>query len=156
LFNENKLIYKAGPPTKTNGMYWIYTDYTNDELLNSTPCLKRGSIDFAKMVINNQKINGLCSESVDDFRLVYSGIGGVGSAGAGGLRERILEEFRGGEGTGSLAINCSSLSVLTRWRVSYVLWSEVSFPKIYEYRPFSTAVEGLWRLHYGWPILCTK
>ncbi len=153
---KGKLSYKDGPATKEDGMYWIYTDHCTDDLIKSNKCSKKGSISFKDMVTKNTDIKELCKEKVDDFSLVYSGIGGVGLKGHGGLRERILEEYRGGSGTGSLAINGSSLSDLSRWRVSYVLWSEMSFPKEYEYRPFSTAIEGLWRLHYGWPLLCSK
>lgn len=153
---ENKLTFTDGPETKKDGLYWIYTDYSDNDLIESNPCSKKGSINFSDMVVRNSDIKELCQEQVGSFRLVYSGIGGVGSKGYGGLRERILEEYRGGSGTGSLAIKDSSLSDLSRWRVSYILWSEISFSKHYEYKPFSTAIEGLWRLHYGWPLLCTK
>lgn len=153
---KNKLSYKNGPGTKIDGLYWIYTDYTDDELKDSCPSPKRGSINFSDLVKINSKISVLCKVKINKFRLVYNGIGGVGQKNSGGLRERILEEFRGGEGTGSLAICGSSLSDLSHWRVSYVLWSEIHFPKNYSYKPFCTAIEGLWRLHYGWPLLCKK
>jgi hypothetical protein len=153
---NNKLNYNEGAKTKEDGMYWIYTNHSNKDFIDSVPCTKKGSIVFSDLVTKNLSVNELCQEEIDGFRLVYSGIGGVGPKGSGGLRERILEEYRGGSGTGSLAIKDSSLSDLSCWRVSYVLWSELKFPKDYEYRPFSTAIEGLWRLHYGWPLLCTK
>lgn len=155
-FTNNKLKYDEGPKTKEDGMYWIYTNHCDKDFIDSVPCAKKGSIVFSCVVNNNLGVNELCQDEINGFRLVYSGIGGVGPKGSGGLRERILEEYRGGSGTGSLAIKGSSLSDLSRWRVSYVLWSELNFPKDYEYRPFSTAIEGLWRLHYGWPLLCTK
>jgi len=154
--NEGKLSYSDGPNTRENGLYWIYTDYSDNDFSRSTPCSKSGSVNFSEMVAKNSRIKELCQEQVDAYRLVYNGIGGVGPKGGGGLRERILGEYRGGTGTGSLAIRDSSLSDLSRWRVSYVLWSEIDFFKDFEYKPFSNAIEGLWRLHYGWPILCTK
>ncbi|WP_045414688.1 hypothetical protein, partial [Vibrio owensii] len=145
LLENGKLRYQNGPDTRQNGLYWIYTNYSVEEILDSEPCSKKGSINFADIATENMGLTQLCGMEVDGFRLVYSGIGGIGKKGFGGLRERILEEYRGGSGTGSLAIRDSSLSDLSRWRVSYVLWSEIHFSKQFDYLPFSTAMEGLWR-----------
>jgi hypothetical protein len=145
-----------GPRTRVDGMYWIYTDHTNDELIASIPADMRGAIDFCRSVRRHCGNERVCKTAISGFRVVYSGIGGVGEGGEGGLRERILGEFRGGNGTGSLAIRKSSLSDLTRWRYSYVLWDELEELAEYSYRPFATALEGLWRLHFGWPLLCSK
>ena len=153
---NGKLLYRNGPGTRQDGLYWFYTNYSIEEILNSEPCSKKGSINFANTATKNMGISQLCDLEIDGYRLVYSGIGGVGQKGFGGLRERILEEYRGGSGTGSLAIRDSSLSDLARWKVSYVLWSEIQFNKPFDYSPFSTAMEGLWRLHSGWPLLCSK
>ncbi len=153
---ENRLSYPDGPNTKEDGLYWIYTSHTNNDLLNSTPSLKRSSINYSIMVDTYQGINHICSRSVDGYYLVYNGIGGVGPKGYGGLRERILEDYRGGDGTGSLAIKGSSLNTLSNWRVSYVLWSEIPFNSPCNYTDLATTLERLWRIHYGWPILCKK
>lgn len=150
------LEYANGPATKTNGLYWIYTDYTDDDLLAATPSPKRKSIVYADMLARHEGLGHICKHEVDGFRLIYNGMGGVGRAGHGGLRERILGEFRGGQGTGSLAICGSSLSDLTRWRVSYVLWEEITLPVPWTFREFGEGLERLWRLHYGWPVICTR
>lgn len=142
-------------PKKSDGFYWLYTDYSNSEIVNAIPSTKKGSVDFPNVLINNfaQPNLTLCNEMVGTYRVVYNGIGG----GAKGLRERILEEFRGGNGTGSLAINDSSgLNDLTRWRVSYVLWSEIPCLQNIPYSNFAQAIEILWRLYYGWSVLCNK
>jgi len=154
--NGSRLKYDNGPKTKCAGLYWIYAKYSDDDFLKSTPCSKKGSVNFASLVNQHKNLYNICKVIEDDFRLVYNGIGGPGSRGYGGLRERILEEFRGGEGTGSLAIKDSSLNDLSNWRVSYVLWSEIPFPSTHAYREFSKTFEHLWRIHYGWPILCAK
>lgn len=153
---SNRLCYPDGPGTKKDGLYWIYTTYSNEEFLESVPSPKRASIDFRDMVKRHDGLSNTCKKSVDGFRLVYNGVGGIGDKGHGGLRERILGEFRGGEGTGSLAIRDSSLTQLCRWRVSFVLWSEIDFETSHEYRKFGEALETLWRIHFGWPILCRK
>lgn len=155
--SKNRLSFKDGPPTKSNGLYWIYTDHTDLELLQSTSSSQRGALNFSSLVERNRSGNHCCKEAVDGYRIVYSGIGGVGQKNEGGLRERILQEFRGGEGTGSLAIAKSSVLDFSRWKVSFVLWDEIdALRERYSYYPFATAVEGLWRLHFGWPMLCSK
>jgi len=149
-------MFESDLDTMQDGLYWIYTSYTNSELLNSRPSQKPGSIDFADRVATHRDLQHICTRTVDGFNLVYNGIGGVGPKGSGGLRERILQEYRGGDGTGSLAINDSSLCDLEKWRVSYVLWSEIEFNTPQRYQDFGKTVERLWRLHFGWPILCNK
>jgi hypothetical protein len=149
---QRKLRYRDGPATRRDGLYWIYTSYTEDELSRAVRCQKVGSVDFSAMVDRHRSLSNVCTLEVDGFRLVYNGIGG----GGGGLRERILSEFRGGQGTGALAIRDSSLGDLSRWRVSHVLWSEISFAAHHEYGSFAEVLERLWRIHYGWPLLCTK
>lgn len=142
------------PPTKESGLYWIYTSYTDQDLLKSSSSQQRGAISFSKMARFHSELKHLCHERVGDFRVVYNGKGGTGPKGHGGLRERILEEFRGGDGTGALAIVKSSLKNLDKWRFSYVLWHELRLREPYE--DCSEAIERGWRLHYGWPILCSK
>jgi hypothetical protein len=154
--SNDKLKFKSDLKTKQSGLYWVYTKYTVQDFLNATPSTKKNSIDFRKLAIRQASLNKICKHKVEDFCLVYNGIGGTGKKGHGGLRERILEEFRGGEGTGSLAIKDSSLNDLQKWRVSYVLWSEIDFSSSHDYATFSETLERLWRIHYGWPILCTK
>lgn len=153
---NQRLSLSDGPPTREDGLYWIYTTYSDEELLTATASTKKNSVNFSSLVAHHAELAHLCNQTVGAFRVVYNGIGGLGPKGHGGLRERILGEFRGGHGTGSLAIKDSSLSDLDKWRYSYVLWAEIEFPHSYEYASFSETIERLWRIHYGWPILCTK
>lgn len=153
---NQRLSLLDGPPTKQDGLYWIYTTYSDAELLAAKASTKKNSVNFGSVVARHAELAHVCSQTVGAFRVVYNGIGGLGPGGYGGLRERILGEFRGGDGTGSLAIKDSSLNNLDKWRYSYVLWAEIEFPHSHEYTSFSESLERLWRIHYGWPILCTK
>lgn len=140
------------PPTKQEGLYWIYAKYTDQDFLNSIKSPQKNSVDLKNRVNRHLLLNNICNKKVDEFRVVYNGIGGS-------LRNRILAEFRGGEGTGSLAVCESSLKDLDKWRFSYVLWSEIDFNSIQKphgYGTISRTIELLWRIHYGWPILCAK
>ncbi len=153
---NGRLKMLDGPKTKQSGLYWIYTTYTDNELFTSTPSPKRKSVDFRNTITRHAHRAHVCNREVQGFRLVYNGIGGLGAKGSGGLRERILDEFRGGEGMGSLAVKGSSLNDLQKWRFSYVLWPEIRFEKPHEYAQFAEDIERLWRIHFGWPVLCTK
>jgi hypothetical protein len=154
---NGRIIYPDGPPTKESGLYWIYTTYTDEDFLAASPSLKTKSVNFHNLIKRHFGLKNICQKKVDGFRLVYNGIGGTGQKGYGGLRERILEEFRGGEKTGSLAIMDSSVNDLNKWGVSYILWSEIKFEGgSPDYRTFSEGLERLWRIHFGWPLLCTK
>lgn len=151
-----RLALDGGPATKTDGFYWLYTSYTEAEMCACTPSSKRKAVAIDRLVSERQGLKMICSREVSGFRLVYNGIGGVGPKGYGGLRERIFQEFRGGEGTGSLAICDSSLNDLSRWRYSYVLWSEISHTNSVLYADQGEGLETMWRLHFGWPILCAR
>jgi hypothetical protein len=75
-----------------------------------------------------------------------------------GLKERIKEEFRGGQGTGSLAIKHTVVSDFSKWRYSYVIVKNRSNPDQVDlnldYHELGRCLERAWRLDYGWPILC--
>jgi hypothetical protein len=154
--NNDRLSLEDGPSTKQCGLYWIYSTYSNADLLRATPSPKRGAVNFADLVTRHTDLSNVCTDRIDEYHIVYNGIGGIGKKGHGGLRERILGEFRGGEGTGSLAIRDSSINNLDNWRYSYILWSEIEFQTPHEYSGFSESIERLWRIHFGWPVLCTK
>lgn len=151
-----RVCLENGPATKQCGLYWIYTNFSTSELSSSTPSPKEGSVIISDLVKRHADLSKACIEEIDNFRIVYSGIGGVGKKGHGGLRERILSEFGGGEGTGSLAIKGSSLNNFDKWRYSYVLWSEIEFKIPHAYPDFAECIELQWRIHYGWPICCSK
>ncbi|WP_123695251.1 hypothetical protein [Delftia acidovorans] len=151
-----RLQLEAGPQTRSNGLYWLYTSYSDSELRLAAPSPQRKSVPINTIAAYRENLGMICSRKVDGFRVVYNGIGGIGHRGHGGLRERILQEFRGGEGTGSLAICETSLRDLTRWRYSYVLWSEITHTETIEYLSLAERLETMWRLHFGWPILCGR
>ncbi|MEJ1165675.1 hypothetical protein V9K97_18365 [Variovorax sp. CCNWLW186] len=153
---KGRLKLEDGPPTKADGLYWLYTSYKDEDLRASQPSPKRKAVPVNRIASEREGLDMVCNRRVGEFRLVYNGIGGLGIKGYGGLRERILEEFRGGDGTGSLAICDTSLNDLERWRYSFILWPEITHAEKIEYLAQAVRVETLWRLHFGWPILCIR
>lgn len=153
---KGRLELEDGPPTKADGLYWLYTNYKVEDLCASQPSPKRKAVPVNRIASERKGLDMVCNRHVGEFWLVYNGIGGLGARGYGGLRERIFGEFRGGEGTGSLAICDTSLNDLERWRYSFILWSEIAHTEEIEYLAQAVRVETLWRLHFGWPILCMR
>ena len=153
---SGRLQLAGGPPTSSDGLYWLYTSYSDAEIRSAVPSQKRASVPINILATHRENLGMICDRRVGDFRVVYNGIGGVGPKGTGGLRERIFQEFRGGEGTGSLAICDTSLNDLTKWRFSYVLWSEIEHKETIQYFSLAERLETMWRLHFGWPILCAR
>jgi len=144
---DGRLCFGNAPPTKKRGLYWLYTSYSNDEFLSSTNHPKKGSVPFKELIEQHSQFNNVCSISVCGYRLVYNGV-------TVDLRDRIRQEINGGASPGPLAIRLSSLNDLSKWRVSFVLWTDIDFDSPHEYRKYSKVIERLWRIHYGWPILC--
>lgn len=154
--SKDRLKLEGGPPTRTSGLYWIYTTYEEADLQAASPAPNRGAVQLQVLATSRQGITNICQRTIDGFRVVYNGIGGIGPKGRGGLRERIFQEFKGGEGTGTLGICNTSVNDLTRWRFSYVLWSEINHIEPLDYASQAASIETLWRLHYGWPLLCAR
>lgn len=151
---RNKLAIESSPPTKSAGFYWIYTNYSQFDLEQQQVAACKNAVNIGMLAQLHCGLANMCKISTDEFRLVYNGIAGAGT----GIRERLHQHFNGGEGTGSLAILRTGLSDLSRWRVSYATLQETEILPHENRANFDEVarhVERMWRLEYGWPILCT-
>lgn len=164
---KNKINLENPPPTHCSGLYWIYTSYSISDLQSCQVANSRGAVNIKELASDFFDLEHICQIKEDVYWLVYNGIGGVGPQKSGGLRDRIRQQFNGGEGTGSLTIRKTSLNDLSKWRYSYVI-----LPSIYdkkeldydldmafqecEYTKNSERLETGWRLQFGWPLLCKK
>lgn len=152
--DNNNIQFEGAPPTKVSGFYWIYTNYSLDELEACTPSTAKNAIDIARLAKLHRDLPNVCSIQKQGFRLVYNGIAGQSL----GIRGRLGQHFNGGEGTGALHIGRSSLKDLNRWRVSYATIcpkGTIAPDVASEYR-HAKSVEHIWRLQHGWPLLCTS
>jgi hypothetical protein len=143
------------PPTKSAGFYWIYTTYSQAELAQQAGPGCRKAVDIGFLSKLHSGLANTCTIQHEGFSLVYNGIAGVRT----GLRERIHQHFNGGQGTGSLAILRTCLNDLHRWRISYatIETSNQQEPDVRgTYDEVAEHVERIWRLEYGWPVLCTR
>ncbi|MBG6289444.1 hypothetical protein N5C93_27530 [Pseudomonas nitroreducens] len=152
--DKGDLQFESVPSGQLGGYYWIYTDYSLDELEACTPSNLKGAIDIAQLTKLHRDLPNVCSIEKDGFRLVYNGIVGHSP----GIRGRLGQHFNGGKGTGALHISKSSLTDLNRWRVSYasVLSTGTNTPDDASDYSHAENVERIWRLQHGWPLLCTR
>ena len=144
-----KLPSTKNLPTKVNGLYWIYTQYSIHDIISCKPSSKNRAVNIATLAKQHQDLANIYSMNNYGFNLVYNGIGG-------GLRERIQVEFNGGAGTGSLGILQTSLNDLNKWQISYVILqnNKITPDLNLSYYEYATVLERTWRLEYGWPLLC--
>lgn len=150
---RNHLQFDDAPPTFVSGFYWIYTNYSLDEIEGCTASPLDNAVDIPLMAKLHRDLGNVCDIQVDGFRLIYNGI----ARASVGIRERLGQHFNGGDGTGSLHIKHTSLNDLSRWRVSYVSTSCNGTTPADVESDYAHAkhVERIWRLEHGWPLLCT-
>ncbi|WP_058308600.1 hypothetical protein [Gracilibacillus massiliensis] len=152
-FNNSNSQFKVEnelPPKNICGLYWIYTSYTDEDLLQSIHSDKIGAVNISKLARRRMNLNNVCRIKKDGFRIVYNGIASNSKKSNYDLRERIYQEFRNNGITGSLKISGTNLDDLSKWRYSYIDLNE------HEYVEDAIALEVGWRLEYGWPILSTN
>ena len=154
LRNDRKqLQFESAPPTQVSGFYWIYTNYSFEEMEGCIASPLVNAINIPLMAKLHRGLGKVCDIQEDGFRLVYNGI----ARSSLGIRERLGQHFNGGDGTGSLHIKHTTLNDLTRWRISYVSTSRdgVTAADVESDYVHAKHVERIWRLEHGWPLLCT-
>lgn len=158
---NGRTVLTGNLPRGASGLYWFWTTYSIEELSHCTrPLHMTGEVNIGQLVTERNELEHVCQVTSDDeFRVVYNGKGG-GTTNGYGLRERILQEIRGQEGTGSLSILNSSVNDHSRWRITYLDFEDEAFlnqlGEDISYQNEGGTFEMLWRLHYGWPILCRR
>jgi hypothetical protein len=157
--NQKRLQIAAPSPTaKASGMYWLYTDYTDTEIegCSNLPArdkkAMKGAIPIAQLALMHRSLLHVAPrKETEQFRVVYNGIAGLTL----GVRGRIHQHFNGGDGTGCLNILNTTLGDLTRWRISYVLFDANGNHGLkIDYAKHGKHLERMWRLTFGWPLLC--
>ena len=144
------------PPLPNNaaGLYWIYTSYSIEDLQQEFSVKNEGAIDISSLAEWHEGLDNICKIKEGEFMLVYSGR-------ANNLNSRIRQHINGGAGTGSLAIRRSPFYDITKWRLSYLVMeyndAEDKKPDIdLSYAHYAETLERIWRLQYGWPLLCQR
>lgn len=133
------------------GLYWIYTDYLLEDVKNSNPSKHEKAIKINFLAKLHEDLPNICKIENEKFQLVYNGIAGPRTEKGKGVRERLLQHFgNGSANTGCIAIGSTNLNKLKKWKFSYAELTKN------EYEKYSKDLERIWRLKYGWPLLCRR
>ena len=139
---------KKNIPTKSSGFYWIYTRLPLIKFSEASKPTNTAHVDFSLMASNHNELNYIVKQTDLDYWCVYNGKGTD-------LKARISAGFTNTSGkTGKLA--------LTRcfkeedFRVKYIICSdsELDCGISNSYKSTQRDLERVWRLNYGWPLLC--
>lgn len=152
---------RAHLKTKQRGLYWIWTDLNMTVLEKSNPRKNTQEVPISKLVNQRKNLTMITNITHNNFKIVYNGIGGyLSETKSFGLRERINQEF-----------NCNdyrtgTLNIINRfnpdnWRVSFFNFDDKENIKQFNflkekdnYSNYAKDLETIWRLEYGFPILC--
>lgn len=147
--------------TKQRGLYWIWTNLTFEALKSTRKDQENAEVPISKLVKQREQLATIANIQKDGFRVVYNGIGGYNNNSKGfGLRERINQEFVCNDHrTGTL--NIARGFDLENWRISFFNFDDKENIKEFEflrntnaYSEYAKDLETIWRLEYGFPILC--
>ena len=159
---------RAHLKTKQRGLYWIWTNLdfetlksTRKDKLETIEKPKQREVPISKLVNQRAKLTSISTVQKNGFRIVYNGVGGYLTKTKGfGLRERINQEFKCNDHrTGTL--NITRGFDLDNWRVSFFNFDDKENIKQFDflkekdnYLKYAKDLETIWRLEYGFPILC--
>jgi hypothetical protein len=130
------------------GFYWIYTQLPIERFLSCAPPTNQVHIDFRLLAQTHRGLNSVIKQVGQENWCIYNGKGKE-------LKKRLSAGFTNTIGpTGKLA--------LTRcfeegdFRIKYITCdSNAEFHGISEtYGDLEKDLERVWRLQYGWPLLC--
>jgi len=142
------------------GLYWIWSNLTLDDLQNM-PTSRKTEVPISELVRQQRGSTKICKIKLKKFTIVYNGIGGKKpSAKSGGLRERILQEFKARhELTGSLNLWYREGFDIKNWAISYFDFNDRANEKIIKHLTYSDhagILETNWRIEFGMPILTRR
>lgn len=150
-----------GPPKGCAGLYFIYTYYTINELINCGVPPSLAAVPIAAISKELWRLNKIHPADNNGLWLIYNGVGKYNGS-TYDLRARILQEISSiNLKTGSLCIRQTTINDLSKWKYSYVILPtskiqskakpDVNAPWFSETEALN--LERYWRLHYGWPLL---
>ena len=147
-------------PTNRCGLYWIWSNLSDDNLQKMSPEINDSDVPISKLVTQRHGLTNICRIAQEiaqkKFTIVYNGIGGYGKT-SGGLRERILQEFKGGKGTGSLNLSNRKNFKTENWAISFFDFDNPIIKQAgLTYSDDAEDLERDWRIHYGTPKLTRR
>ena len=134
--------------TSASGFYWIYTKLPLNQFLNAKRPSNTAHIDFSQMAKLHKGLNSVIAQSNNDYWCIYNGKGKQ-------LKTRLSAGFKNTIGvTGKLALTrCYNEN---DFRIKFIICqsNNASHGITEKYDDVQRDLERVWRLHYGWPLLC--
>lgn len=131
-----------------SGFYWIYTKLPIERFKSAKPPSNPVHVDFSALAKTHGDLKYVIRQQEAEYWCIYNGKGKQ-------LKNRIVAEFTDTEGeTGKLALfRCFSEH---DFKVKYIECSHVDCESstTSKYSELQKHLERVWRLNYGWPILC--
>jgi hypothetical protein len=140
---------KGNLSPNASGFYWIYSNLPLESFRTATPPTNAFHVDFSELSKSHEALRCVIQSSSPDFWCVYNGKGKQ-------LKNRIVAQFTNTRGkTGKLALlRCFQENA---FKIKYVVCGDgtsvtgVAAP----YAQLERHLERAWRLHIGWPVLCS-
>ncbi|EKB19400.1 hypothetical protein HMPREF1170_03840 [Aeromonas veronii AMC35] len=135
-------------PIKANGFYWIYTKLPIEKLIESATPINQAHVDISLMASTHQGLKYIIKQTKSDYWCIYNGKGT-------NLKQRISAAFTNTNGaTGKLAL--TRVFKDDEFRVKFVVCniSNTEYGIKDTFDSLERDLERVWRLNYGWPILC--
>ncbi|MBY6213024.1 hypothetical protein KUV95_15840 [Microbulbifer agarilyticus] len=128
----------------SSGFYWIYTKLKISDLKLSTSPTNQAHVKINDLATIHENLPNVIPESNLDYWCIYNGKGK-------NLKNRINAEFSNTSGcTGTLALKrCFQES---DFNIKFVECCSGNFN--HTYQDIEAHLERVWRLSFGWPILC--
>jgi len=135
-------------PSRASGFYWIYTKLPITEFINSPKPNNPAHVDFSLMSSAHQGLKWVIEQNGSEHWCIYNGKGT-------NLKDRLSAAFTNTDGqTGKLA--------LTRhfkeddFQIKFIVCSNnnTDYGVSESFDCIQRDLERVWRLNYGWPLLC--
>ena len=133
---------------KASGFYWIYTKLPIAQFINSPKPSNPVHVDFSLMASTHQGLKSIIEQSGSDYWCIYNGKGT-------NLKERMSAAFTNTDGqTGKLAL--TRVFKEDDFRVKFIACNsnDTDHGVNDSFDSLQRDLERVWRLNYGWPILC--
>lgn len=160
--NKIKLEATSKFPNKQEGIYFIKTNFSNNELSEYGKTKENKHYDYEDRISKNRKkinVNFIPQVDNEGFIIVYNGENK-------NIRNRIQSHFNSYSGNACLAINernthgKTNLVVNNRWKFAYLHLSDIKKLKDLLNKTGNKEIriilENAWRYKKGWPVLCIE
>lgn len=139
---------KSKIQSKDSGFYWIYTKLPITQFINSSSPSNPVHVDFSLMASTHQGLKSIIKQNCSEYWCIYNGKGT-------NLKDRMSAAFTNTNGKkGKLAL--TRVFKEDDFRVKFIVCNSdnTSHGVNDSFDSLQRNLERVWRLNYGWPLLC--